>query len=73
MQTNFDSMNNNLNKSHIKNLTKDINIDIFSESMTQYLQKLNAAADGRYELDDYDMQVIAIAMDQYANWLRKAS
>ena len=66
-------MNNNLNKSHIKNLTKDITIDIFSESMTQYLQKLNAAADGRYELDDYDMQVIAIAMDQYANWIKKAS
>ena len=66
-------MTNNLNKSHIKNLTKDITIDIFSESMTQYLQKLNAAADGRYELDDYDMQVIAIAMDQYANWIKKAS
>ena len=66
-------MNNNLNKSHIKNLTKDMTIDIFSESMTQYLQKLNAAADGRYELDDYDMQVIAIAMDQYANWIKKAS
>ena len=45
---------------------EDISIDIFGESMTDYIQKLNAASAGRYELDDYDMQVIAIAMEQYA-------
>ena len=44
---------------------KDITIDIFCESMSEYLKKLNAASIGRYELDDYDMSVISIAMDQY--------
>lgn len=63
-------MNNNLNKSNSKSHTEDIIIDIFSESMAQYLQKLNAAADGHYELDDYDMQVISIAMEQYASVVR---
>ena len=43
----------------------DITIDIFCESMSEYLQKLNAASTGRYELDDYDMSVISIAMGQY--------
>ena len=53
-------------------LTEDITIDIFSESMMQYLQKLNAASEGRYELDDYDLQVLAIVMEQYAKYIRKA-
>lgn len=53
-------------KHQIEISTEDITIDIFSESMTQYLHKLNAASKGRYELDDYDMQVLAIAMEQYA-------
>ena len=66
-------MDNTLNKFHSKSHTEDITIDIFSESMTQYLQKLNAASEGRYELDNYDMQVLAIAMDQYAKYIRKAS
>lgn len=51
--------------------TEDIIIDIFSESMTKYVQKLNAASRGRYELDDYDMQVLAIAMEQYVDVLNK--
>jgi len=51
-------------------LTEDIMIDIFSESMTEYLQKLNKASAGRYELDDYDMQVLAIAMEQFAVCMR---
>lgn len=60
---------NNLTK-NLDKLTKgagseDISIDIFCESMVDYLEKLNAASAGRYELDDYDMQVISIAMDQY--------
>lgn len=46
----------------------DFMIDIFYESMTDYLHKLNEAAEGRYELDDYDMQVLAIVMDQYARY-----
>lgn len=55
---------------NLNNITKraeseDISIDIFCESMTDYLQKLNAASKGKYELDDYDMQVISIALDQY--------
>jgi len=57
---------NNHHKSYRNTLTEDITIDIFSESMSQYVQKLNAAADGRYELDNYDMQVLSIAMEQYA-------
>jgi len=44
---------------------EDITIDIFCESMNEYLQKLNEASFGRYELDDYDMHVISIAMDHY--------
>jgi len=35
------------------------------------VQKLNAASEGRYELDDYDMQVLAIAMEQYVDVLNK--
>ena len=54
-----------LNKQADRAESKDITIDIFSESMSEYLQKLNAASIGRYELDDYDMHVISIAMDQY--------
>ena len=46
--------------------SEDIWIDIFCESMVDYLQKLDNAAKGRYELDDYDLQVINIAMDQFA-------
>jgi hypothetical protein len=45
-------------------------IDIFSESMTEYLQKLNKASAGRYELDDYDLQVLAIALEQFAVCMR---
>jgi len=61
------------NKFQDKTLTKDITIDIFSESLLQYLHKLHAASKGRYELDYYDLQVIAIAMDQYANLLKEDS
>lgn len=43
----------------------DVTIDIFCESMNDYLKKLNAALAGRYELDDYDMQVISVAMSQW--------
>ena len=42
----------------------DFIIDIFGESISEYLKKLNAVAEGRYELDDYDMQVLTIAMEQ---------
>ena len=66
---------NHVNKAgsnkQIKTTTEDIIIDIFSESMTKYVQKLNAASEGRYELDDYDMQVLAIAMEQYVDVLNK--
>lgn len=55
---------------HNITLTEDIMIDIFSESMTEYLQKLNKASAGRYELDDYDLQVLAIAMEQFAVCMR---
>jgi hypothetical protein len=41
-------------------------IDIFGESINEYLKKLNAVAEGRYELDDYDRQVLNIVMEQYA-------
>lgn len=54
-----------LNKLTKRAEPSDISIDIFCESMSEYLQKLNAASIGRYELDDYDMSVISIAMDQY--------
>ena len=54
-----------LNKQTKRAEAKDITIDIFCESMSEYLQKLNAASKGRYELDDYDMCVISIAMEQY--------
>jgi hypothetical protein len=63
-------MNNNLNKFHSNTLTEDITIDIFCESMTEYLQKLNAASVGRYELDDYDLKVLSIAMEQFATCMR---
>jgi hypothetical protein len=56
---------NIMNKLQRHAKTEDLSIDIFSESLTDYLQKLNAASKGRYELDDYDMHVISIAMDQY--------
>ena len=46
--------------------SEDISIDIFCKSMSDYIQKLDAASKGRYELDDYDLQVINIAMDQFA-------
>ncbi len=45
-------------------LGKSVCIDIFGENTTEYLQKLTAAMKGRYELDDYDLQVISIAMEQ---------
>jgi hypothetical protein len=51
----------------------DIVIDIFKESLNEYVRKLNAAAKGKYELDDYDMQVIAVAMDQFASQLKTGS
>ena len=43
---------------------EDITIDIFCESMNDYIKKLDAALKGCYELDDYDMQVISIAISQ---------
>jgi len=48
----------------------DVTIAIFSESLNDYVAKLNRAAQGRYELDDYDMQVIAVAMEQFASQLQ---
>lgn len=47
-------------------LKSDFKIEIFCESMKEYFHKINEAAKGRYELDDYDKQVISLAMDQYA-------
>ena len=47
---------------HVK--PEDITIDIFCESMNDYIKKIDAALKGRYELDDYDMQVISIAISQ---------
>lgn len=32
--------------------------------MNEYLNKLDAANEGLYELDNYDLQVIAVALDQ---------
>ena len=46
---------------------EDITIDIFHEDLMVYLQKLLDANIGRYELDNYDWQVINIAMDQFKN------
>jgi hypothetical protein len=68
----MDNLNirNNAAQDHNITLTEDIMIDIFSESMMEYLQKLNKASAGRYELDDYDMQVLAIAMEQFAACMR---
>lgn len=54
----------NLNKRTERAKPEDITIDIFCESMNDYLKKLDAALEGRYELDDYDMQVISIAISQ---------
>ena len=64
----MDNLNIGINtaKDHNTTFTEDITIDIFSESMTEYLQKLDKASVGRYELDDYDMQVLEIAMEQFA-------
>lgn len=50
-------MNNNLNRFQRNTLTDDITIDIFGESIAEYVQKLNKASAGRYELDIYDRQV----------------
>lgn len=47
--------------------SEDIAIDIFCESMTDYLKKLNAVATGCYELDNYDLQVIGIAIEQFGH------
>lgn len=43
--------------------SEDILVDIFCESMDIYLQKLNNTFAGRYELDDYDAQVLSIVME----------
>lgn len=53
-----------LNKVTKRAKPEDITIDIFCESMNDYLKKLDAALKGCYELDDYDMQVISIAISQ---------
>lgn len=53
-------------KQAIDALGKSICIDIFGENATDYLQKLTAASKGRYELDDYDHQVISLAMEQFS-------
>lgn len=45
---------------------KGICIDVFGENATDYLRKLTAASKGRYELDNYDLQVISIAMEQFS-------
>jgi len=66
-------MNNNLNRFQRNTLTDDITIDIFGESIAEYVQKLNKASAGRYELDNYDRQVLAIAMEQFASWMGKCT
>ena len=53
-----------LNKRTERAKPKDITIDIFCESMNDYIKKIDAALNGRYELDNYDMQVISIAISQ---------
>lgn len=70
MTMNNQNIRKNAAQNHNKTLTEDIMIDIFSESMTEYLQKLNKASAGRYELDDYDLQVLEIAMEQFAVCMR---
>ena len=53
-----------LNKRTKRAKPEDIIIDIFCESMNDYIKKIDAALNGRYELDNYDMQVISIAISQ---------
>ena len=44
--------------------SKDITIDIFLESMQEFLGRLYRASSGNYDLDFYDAQVLNVAMDQ---------
>lgn len=44
--------------------TNTIMIDIFRENLDDYIPKLYRAADGQYELDHYDRQVLALAREQ---------
>ena len=63
---------NYFNYLYHKTPKEDIKIDIFGESIAEYVQKLNKASKGRYELDNYDQQVLAIAMEQFAPWMGKS-
>lgn len=56
-----------LNAIRLRGKSEEEYIDIFRERMSDYLRKVKAAAKGSYELDDYDLQVITVAMDQYAS------
>jgi hypothetical protein len=42
---------------------KDISVEVFKESMHEYIGKLIKASEGNYDLDDYDKQVILMAFD----------
>ncbi len=42
---------------------KDIYVEVFKESMHEYIHKLIKASEGNYDLDDYDKQVILMAFD----------
>lgn len=64
---------NYFNYLYHKTPKEDITIDIFGESIAEYVQKLNKASTGRYELDNYDRQVLAIAMEQFAPWMGKCT
>jgi len=50
----------------------DVAIDIFRESMYEYTSKLIRATDGRYDLDEYDKQVILIALGQFSEFQKEA-
>jgi hypothetical protein len=56
-----------LNAIHLRGKSEEEYIDIFRERMSDYLRKIKAASRGSYELDDYDLQVITVAMEQYAS------
>ena len=62
----------NFNCLYHKTPKEDIKIDIFGESIAEYVQKLNKASTGRYELDNYDRQVLIIAMEQFAPRMGKS-
>ncbi len=64
MTTQYKQAIESLEKNKISNFMEDVSIDIFHENIAEYLHKLKAASLGRYELDDYDLQVISIALEQ---------